>query len=144
MGYSFWLTARVLLYVHHHTDRITHTTAFVIPIVEHWLEREIDHRVHSMKDRSDDPSHHERTLLPRSYISLPKNLLIFNCLIAYLSIQQLILYLFRSAPDDLYDRFLPIRSMRSWALMIGLTILFFFLENNINACSRLKEKRKKN
>ena len=23
-----------------------------------------------MKDRSDDPSHHERTLLPRSYISL--------------------------------------------------------------------------
>ena len=26
--------------------------------------------VHPMKDRSDDPSHHERTLLPRSYISL--------------------------------------------------------------------------
>ena len=26
--------------------------------------------VHSMKDRSDDPSHHERALLPRSYISL--------------------------------------------------------------------------
>ena len=24
-----------------------------------------------MKDRSDDPSHNERTLLPRSYISLP-------------------------------------------------------------------------
>ena len=24
-----------------------------------------------MKDRSDDPSHHERTLLPRSYISIP-------------------------------------------------------------------------
>ena len=24
-----------------------------------------------MKDRSDDPSHHERTLLPWSYISLP-------------------------------------------------------------------------
>ena len=24
-----------------------------------------------MKDRSDDPLHHERTLLPRSYISLP-------------------------------------------------------------------------
>ena len=24
-----------------------------------------------MKDRSDDPSHYERTLLPRSYISLP-------------------------------------------------------------------------
>ena len=25
----------------------------------------------TMKDRSDDPSYHERTLLPRSYISLP-------------------------------------------------------------------------
>ena len=44
--------------------------AFVTPVVEHWLEQEIDQCVHPMKDRSDDPSHHERTLLPRSYISL--------------------------------------------------------------------------
>ena len=51
-------------------DRITHTTAFVTPVVEHWLEREIALWVHLMKDRSDDPSHHERTLLPRRYISL--------------------------------------------------------------------------
>ena len=57
--------------MYHPTDRITHTTAFVIPVVEHWLEREIAQWVHSMKDRSDDPSHHERTLLPQSYISLP-------------------------------------------------------------------------
>ena len=49
---------------------IAHTTAFVTPVVEHWLEREIAQWVHPMKDRSDDPSHHERTLLPRSYISL--------------------------------------------------------------------------
>ena len=28
-------------YMHHPTDRIIHTTAFVIPVVEHWLEREI-------------------------------------------------------------------------------------------------------
>ena len=35
-----------------------------------WLEREIAQWVHSLKDWSDDPSHHERTLLPRSYISL--------------------------------------------------------------------------
>ena len=46
----------------HPTDRITHTTAFVTPVVEHWLEREIAQWVHPMKDRSDDPSHHERTL----------------------------------------------------------------------------------
>ena len=56
--------------MHHPTDRITHTTYFVTPVVEHWLEREIAQWVHPMKDRSDDPSHHERTLLPRSYISL--------------------------------------------------------------------------
>ena len=43
-------------------DRITHTTAFVTPVVEHWLEREIAQWVHPMKDRSEDPSHHERTL----------------------------------------------------------------------------------
>ena len=26
-------------YMHHPTDRITHTTAFVTPVMEHWLER---------------------------------------------------------------------------------------------------------
>ena len=51
-------------------DRIAHTTVFVTPVVEHWLEREIGQWVHPMKDRSDDPSHHEQTLLPQSYISL--------------------------------------------------------------------------
>ena len=28
-------------YMHYPTDRITHTTAFVTPVLEHWLEREI-------------------------------------------------------------------------------------------------------
>ena len=58
-------------YMHHPTDRIAHTTAFVTSVVEHWLEQEIAQWVHPMKDRSEDPSHHERTFLPRSYISLP-------------------------------------------------------------------------
>ena len=40
MGYSFQLTARVLLYGYA-TDRMAHTMAFVTPVVEHWLEREI-------------------------------------------------------------------------------------------------------
>ena len=40
------------------------------PVVEHWLEREIAQWVYPMKDRSDDPSHHEQTLLSWSYISL--------------------------------------------------------------------------
>ena len=51
------------------TDRIAHTTTFVTPVVEHWLERETAEWV-NLKDRSDDPSHHEQTLLPRRYISL--------------------------------------------------------------------------
>ena len=43
--------------MHHPTDRIAHTTAFVTPVVEHWLEREIAQWAYPMKDRSDDPSH---------------------------------------------------------------------------------------
>ena len=35
----------------HPTDRITHTTVFVTPVVEHWLEREIAQWVHPMKDQ---------------------------------------------------------------------------------------------
>ena len=57
--------------MHHPTDRIAHTTAFVTPVLEHWLEREIAQWVHPMKDRSDDPLHYERMLLLRRYISLP-------------------------------------------------------------------------
>ena len=32
--------------MHHPTDRITHTTAFVTPVVDHWLEQEIAQWVH--------------------------------------------------------------------------------------------------
>ena len=53
-------------YMHHPTERTAHTTAFITPVLEHWLEREITQWVHPMKDRSDDPSHHGRTLLPLS------------------------------------------------------------------------------
>ena len=42
--------------MNHPTYRIALTTAFVTPVVEHWVEREIAQRVHPMKDRSDDPS----------------------------------------------------------------------------------------
>ena len=70
IGYSFRLAAR-LFYMNQpmsgHSNRIAHTTAFVTPVVE-W---EIAQWVHPMKDRSDDPSHHERMLLPQSYISFP-------------------------------------------------------------------------
>ena len=51
--------------MYHPTDRVAHTTAFVTPVVEHWLEREIAQWVHPMNDQSDDPSHHELHLTPR-------------------------------------------------------------------------------
>ena len=57
--------------MHHPTDRIVHTTAFVTLVVEHCLEQEIAQWVHHMKHRSEDPSHHELMFLPRSYILLP-------------------------------------------------------------------------
>ena len=30
--------------MHHPLDRLAHTTAFVTPVVEHWLERDIAQR----------------------------------------------------------------------------------------------------
>ena len=37
----FPISRKGLFYMHHPTDRISHTTAFVILVVEQWLEREI-------------------------------------------------------------------------------------------------------
>ena len=48
--------------MHNPTDRIAHTMAFVTPVMEHWLKQEINGS--TMKDRSDDPLHHEQMLLP--------------------------------------------------------------------------------
>ena len=61
IGYSFRLAARVLVY---EPDRIAHTTAFVTPVVEHWLEREIAQWVHPMKDPTtmSERSYHGATI----------------------------------------------------------------------------------
>ena len=64
-GLFFLISSKGSFYMHHPTERTAHTTAFVIQVIEQWLEQEI-----AQWDRSDDPSHHEQTLLPRSYISL--------------------------------------------------------------------------
>ena len=68
-------------------DRIAHTTAFVTPVVEHWLEQEIAQWFHPMKDRSADPSHNERTLLLRTYISLKEAAEASSCLLDLYSSQ---------------------------------------------------------
>ena len=83
MGYSYRLTARVLLYAPSHRQDNTYHTFCYTSRGALALKREIDQWAHSMKDRSNDPSHHERTLLPRSYISLlffeeGKQLVIFS------------------------------------------------------------------
>ena len=64
---SFWLAARVLLYASSHRQDNTYHS-FVTPVVEHWLWNKKLLNGSTMKDWSDDPSHHERTLLPRSYM----------------------------------------------------------------------------
>ena len=59
IGYSYRLTARVLLYAPSHRQDITyHGLCYTSRGA---LEREIAQCVHPMKDRSDDPPHHERT-----------------------------------------------------------------------------------
>ena len=71
MGYSFLINSKV--YFVCTIPQTAHTMAFVIPVVEHWLEREIAQWVSPpshLKDRSGDPSHHERTLLPQRHVLL--------------------------------------------------------------------------
>ena len=61
IGYSYWSTARVILYApSHRQDNTYHGLCYTsrVPL----LAREIAQWVHPMKDRSDDPSHHERML----------------------------------------------------------------------------------
>ena len=61
IGYSYRVTGFLLYAPYSYTSRITHTTAFVTPVVELAGTRNSSW-VHPMKDRSGDPSHHERTL----------------------------------------------------------------------------------
>ena len=69
MGYSFRLASRVLLYApSHRQDSTYHGLCYTS--CGALAGTKIAQWVHPMKDRSDDPSHHERTLLPRSYIWL--------------------------------------------------------------------------
>ena len=63
--YSFRLIARVILYASfHRQDNTYHGLCYTN------RGSLAGTRNSSMKDRSDDPTGHERTLLPRSYISL--------------------------------------------------------------------------
>ena len=63
-GLLFPIAARVLL-MHYPTDKVAHTTAFDTPVVEHWLEREIDQWV--QRKNRNGLSHYEMGDIP--YIS---------------------------------------------------------------------------
>ena len=65
IAYSYRLIARVLLYAPSHRQDSTYHSLLTS------RGALAGKRNSSMQDRSDDPLHHERTLLPRSYISLP-------------------------------------------------------------------------
>ena len=54
-------------------DRIAHTTAFVIPIVEHWLEREIAQQ--RERERGQTHTHAQNFLINGYLIFVPANAL---------------------------------------------------------------------
>ena len=63
MGYSFRVAARVILYASsHRQDNTKYSLCYT------------SHGAPTGTSPSDDPSHHVRTLIPRSYISLPYTL----------------------------------------------------------------------
>ena len=70
MGFSFRLTASVLLYASsHRQDSTYHGLCYTSRGALDGTRNGVNGS--TMKDWSNDSSHHERTLLPRSYILLP-------------------------------------------------------------------------
>ena len=69
--------------MHHPTDRMTHTTAFVTPVVEHWLEREIaqwaNDRICFVRNMNAVPFHPSLALL--RLLQTPVGLLVLPCTI---------------------------------------------------------------
>ena len=49
-GLLFSINSKGSLYAPSHRQNLTHTTAFVTPVVEHWLEREISQWVSSISE----------------------------------------------------------------------------------------------
>ena len=73
MGYSFHIAARVLLYALSHRQDIPWSLLHLWWSTgwnQKWLNES------TMKDWSDDPSHHQQTLLPQSHISLLMRIII--------------------------------------------------------------------
>ena len=89
MGYSFRLTARVPLYAPSHRQDSTYHDLCYTSCGELTGTTNSSMGSLPMKDQSDDPLHHEQTLLPQSYISLPEPMR-FNCVYIFWKISYLI------------------------------------------------------
>ena len=59
-GGTFSSLQQGIFYMHRLTDKVVHNTAFVTPIVIVWKENQLSGS--TMRDWSDDLSHHEQTL----------------------------------------------------------------------------------
>ena len=66
--FFFPINSKDSFYMHHPTDMLAHTTVFVTPSRGALAETKNSSICPPMMDRSDDPSHHERTFLPQSYL----------------------------------------------------------------------------
>ena len=80
MGYSFRLTARFFICTIPQTGQHIPRPLLHQSWNTSWNEKQLNS---PMKDRSDDPSHHERTLLPELQLAplndLENHLINFNC-----------------------------------------------------------------
>ena len=84
-------------YMHHLIDRIAHTTTFVTPVVEHWLERESAQQVHHKGSV-------RRPIIPRAN-ALTTELHLASLLMSLLNIVKVFL--------GLTQRTLPLRASAS-------------------------------
>ena len=115
MGYTFRLAARVLLYASsHRQDNTYHSLCYTS------RGALAGTRNSTVKDRSDDPSHHERMLLPRSYISLPVGDLSHWALSIHWLLHRVIprdIYIYKSSPTLSNKTFERSWSRISWSTM---------------------------
>ena len=74
--------------MNHPTDRITHTTAFVTPVVEHWLEREIAQCVEPKQTRLKI----ERYLIRQYNIENVDNIIFFKYITKLIKTKHLIYF----------------------------------------------------
>ena len=104
MGYSFRLAGRDFCYMYHPTDRIAHTT---------WSigRNEKQLNASSIKDRSDEPLHHERRLYHGATSHFLCKSIIYNivsamnlttCVFVYVCIKREVFYLTTHSTHFIY------------------------------------------